>query len=265
MRLIVTRVQPQAQQWAQALCTSGHDAVALPLIETRGLQDTSAIRQASLRLADYAAVMFVSAHAVNHFYKENKALALTGKAQAAISTRAWATGPGTSAALATQGVPVHLTDAPVLDAGQFDSENLWWRVHTQIHPGTRVLIVRGDTPGSDEPAAQGVGRDWLAQQLRQAGAQVDFVVAYQRGAPQWDADQLALAAAAATNGAAWIFSSAEALGNLQTLLPGQDWSLARAVATHARIALAARRLGFGTVLQASPTLPSVLASVESLP
>jgi len=37
------------------------------------------------------------------------------------------------------------------------------------------------------------------------------------------------------------------------------------VATHARIAETARQLGFGTVLQASPTLPSVLASVESLP
>jgi uroporphyrinogen-III synthase len=110
-----------------------------------------------------------------------------------------------------------------------------------------------------------VGRDWLAQQLQQAGAQVDFVVAYQRGVPHWDADQLALAAAASAGGAIWIFSSAEALGNLQTLLPGQDWSGARAVATHARIADAAQRLGFGTVLQASPTLPSVLASIESLP
>jgi uroporphyrinogen-III synthase len=54
-----------------------------------------------------------------------------------------------------------------------------------------VLIVRGDTPGSDEPAPQGVGRDWLAQHLAAAGAVVDYVVAYQRGAPQWDQEQLA--------------------------------------------------------------------------
>jgi len=265
MRLIVTRVQPQAQQWAQALCASGHEALALPLIETRGLHDTSAIQQACLRLADYAAVMFVSPHAVHHFYKENKALALTGQALSATNTRAWASGPGTTAALAAQAVPAHLTDAPPLEAGQFDSENLWQRVQAQIRPGVRVLIVRGDTPGSDAPAALGVGRDWLAQQLQQAGAQVDFVVAYQRAAPQWDAEQLALAAAAASNGAVWIFSSAEALGNLRALLPGQDWSGARAVATHARIAGAAKSLGFGIVLPASPTLPGVLASVESLP
>lgn len=264
MRLIITRVQPQASQWAQALCASGHEALALPLIDTQGLPDTSAIRQACLHLDDYHAVMFVSAHAVHHFYKENRALAHARQALVATKTRAWATGPGTCAALATQGVPAHLTDAPALQSGQFDSENLWQRVHAQIQPGHKVLIVRGDTPGSGAPAAQGVGRDWLAQQLLQAGAQVDYVVAYQRGAPPWDAAQRAAAAAAATDGAVWIFSSAEALGNLQTLLPGQDWSAARAVATHARIADAARRLGFGVVRQASPTLPAVLASVESI-
>lgn len=40
MRVIVTRVQPQAQQWAQALGAHGHDALALPLIETQGMADT---------------------------------------------------------------------------------------------------------------------------------------------------------------------------------------------------------------------------------
>jgi hypothetical protein len=53
------------------------------------------------------------------------------------------------------------------------------------------LIVRGDTPGSDESAPQGVGRDWLTQRLAAAGAQsLIYVVAYQRGAPHWDAQQL---------------------------------------------------------------------------
>ena len=154
MRLIVTRVQPQASQWAQALGARGHDAVVLPLIETGGLADTRAIGQAWLRLADYAAVMFVSAHAVNYFFKGNEAPALIGKAFQATSTRAWATGPGTTAALAAQGLPSHWVDAPAPASGQFDSEHLWQRVHTQINAGARVLIVRGDTPGSGESAAQ---------------------------------------------------------------------------------------------------------------
>ena len=104
----------------------------------------------------------------------------------------------------------------------------------------------------------------MAQRLAAAGAQVDFVVAYQRGAPKWDAQQLALASAAAQDGSVWVLSSAEALTNLRGLLPDQGWSTARAVATHMRIADAARLLGFGQVALASPTLPSVLASLESL-
>jgi uroporphyrinogen-III synthase len=264
MRLIVTRVQPQAQQWAQALGAAGHDALALPLIEIRGLADTSAIRQARERLADYAAVMFVSAHAVHHFYKENEPVAHMGNPQAAINTRAWGTGPGTWAALLAHGVPAHRVDVPPLGGDQFDSESLWQRVHTQVGPGTRVLIVRGDTAGRDVPAVQGVGRDWLAQRLQAAGAQVDYVVAYQRGAPLWSTAQTSLASMAASDGAVWLLSSAEALGHLQALLPDQRWSQARAVATHVRIAAVAQRLGFGQVALARPTLPCVLASIESL-
>ena len=264
MRLVVTRVQPQAQQWVQALCDHGHDALALPLIETRGLPDASRLRRGWAQLARYKAVRKVSAHAVQHFFQEKPALAPISKGFEATKTRAWGTGPGTRNALLAQGFPLQLLDTPALEAGQFDSETLWQLVKTQIQTGTRVLIVRGDTPGSDEAAPQGVGRDWLAQRLAAAGAQVDFVVAYLRGAPKWDAQQLALASAAAQDGSVWVLSSAEALTNLRGLLPDQGWSTARAVATHMRIADAARLLGFGQVALASPTLPSVLASLESL-
>lgn len=136
-----------------------------------------------------------------------------------------------------------------MEAGQFDSETLWQVVRHQVKPGDRVLIVRGDTPDNDAPAPHGVGRNWLAQRLQEAGAQVDYVVAYQRGAPAWDAAHLALARDAAVDGSLWIFSSAEAVGNLHSLLPAQDWSQARAVATHSRIAEAVQQLGFARVLQ----------------
>ena len=264
MRVIVTRVQPQAQQWAQALCQQGHDAVALPLIEICGLPDPRALRLVWQHLPDYAAVMFVSAHAVTHFFDQKPSLAFDGHALIAASLRAWSTGPTTRSTLLQQGIPVDRLDSPAALAGQFDSESLWQIVQGQVSSGTRVLIVRGDTPGSRDAAPQGVGRDWLAQRLRAAGAVVDFVVAYQRGVPVWDAEQRACAVAAASDASVWGMSSAEALTNLHSLLPVQDWSGARAVATHLRIAEAARQLGFGRVALASPTLASVLASIESL-
>jgi uroporphyrinogen-III synthase len=159
-------------------------------------------------------------------------------------------------------------DTPPEQAGQFDSEALWQQVHTQVHPGDKVLIVRGNSLAADGSLSAdndaGVGRDWLAQRLLAVGAQVDFVVAYQRGAPIWTAAQREVAVAGATDGTVWLFSSAEALGHLQSLLPSQDWSAARAVATHPRIAAAARATGFGVVLLARPVFADVLASIESL-
>lgn len=274
MRVIVTRVQPQAARWVKLLAPR-FDAVALPLLQTSALTGADAVQAltaATQRWPRYSAVMFVSSHAVSFFFAANPALTQPGSGCAVADgvTRAWATGPGTRAALLAHGVPAALLDAPPADGGQYDSEALWQQVHTQISPGARVLIVRGDSRSDDEPApdspapAHGVGRDWLAQQLQQAGASVDFAVAYQRSAPHWSAAQHALAQQAASDGAIWLFSSAEAVGHLPGLLPGQSWAQARAVATHARIAQAARALGFAQVVESRPALADVAASIESL-
>ena len=267
MRLIVTRVQPQAQHWADKFAAKGHDARVLPLIEVRGLTDATAVRAAWSNWAGYRAAMFVSRHAVDYFFQARPASMPDATSLAAMNTRCWATGPGTANALLAHGVPTHLLDTPPEQAGQFDSETLWQQVQTQVQPGDRVLIVRGDSVAPDGSSMvdhdQGVGREWLAGRLRQSGAKVDFVVAYQRGAPVWAREQRELAQLAATDGSVWLFSSAEALDHLQSLLPAQDWSAARAVVTHPRIEAAARKLGFAVVKQSRPTLADVLASVES--
>ena len=265
MRIIVTRVQPQAQHWADRFAARGHEALVLPLIEVRGLPDAAAVHAAWQQLPGYAAAMFVSRHAVDFFFQEKPVS--TGKPLTAPTPRFWSTGPGTAKALLDHGVAPALMDTPPEQAGQFDSEALWRLVHTRVRPGDKVLIVRGDSVAPDGSTSAdndaGVGREWLAARLRQAGAQVDFVVAYQRGAPVWGDKQREMARDAASDGSVWLFSSAEALGHLQALLPGQDWSSTRAHATHPRIAAAARGLGFALVTQSRPTWEEVLASVES--
>ncbi|HRN07925.1 MAG TPA: uroporphyrinogen-III synthase, partial [Ottowia sp.] len=180
-------------------------------------------------------------------------------AQAAIETRAWSPGPGTTAALLQAGWPAARIDAPADDAPQFDSESLWARVATQVQPGTRVLIVRG--AGSDGVAA---GRDWLVAQLTAAGARVDQVAAYRRLAPTLDVAQRTRATAAAADGTLWLFSSSEAIINLRQCLPDVDWRAARALVTHPRIGDAARAAGFGAVHDTRPTLDAVAASIESM-
>lgn len=267
MRIIVTRVQPQAQQWVAQLQELGFDALALPLIEVRAVSDTAPLQAAWHDLPKFAAVMFVSRAAVDFFFKENQPLALIKQGRDAINTRFWSTGPGTAQALLRHGLAAAQIDSPPEQAGQFDSEALWAQVQAQIKSGDRVLIVRGDSEGDDAQAGTmrpGVGRDWLADRLSHAGAQVQFVVAYRRGPPVWGAAEQAVARSGATDGALWLLSSSEAAAHLKDLLPGQDWVAARALATHPRIAEAARQQGFGQVDVTRPTLVDVVASIKSI-
>lgn len=251
MRVVVTRPAQEAARWVEALRARGHDAFALPLIAIAPAPDVQAVRQAGGQLAQYAAVMFVSANAVEGFF------AAAGSAPWPAATRAWAPGPATGEALRAAGVPAAAIDAPASDAAQFDSESLWAQVGGQLGAGDRLLLVRG--AGGD---GRGQGREWLSRQLAALGVRVDSVVAYSRGLPNWGAAERRSAEQAAA-GCLWLFSSSEAAANLKQLLPGQGWSGARALATHPRIAEAVRALGFGDVREARPALADVVASIES--
>jgi uroporphyrinogen-III synthase len=57
-------------------------------------------------------------------------------------------------------------------------------------------------------------------------------------------------------------SSSEALANLRATLPGQSFAGAWALATHPRIAQAAKDAGFGQVLETRPTLNDVVAALQ---
>lgn len=251
MLVIVTRPAHEAADWVQRLRGRGFDAQALPLIEISGPPDAAALRQAWSAIDRYAAVMFVSANAVRGFFAARPA-------DRPFTPRAWAPGPGTRDALLAAGVDAASIRAPAADAEQFDSETLWVQVQGEVRVGDTVLVVRGGDAGG-----RGAGREWLAEQLAQHGAQVQAVVAYTRAAPQWGAAQIETAQAAASAGATWLFSSSEAIANLARALPQQDWSQARAVATHPRIAQAARQAGFGHVIEARPPFAAVIAALES--
>jgi uroporphyrinogen-III synthase len=252
MRVLVTRPAAEAAQWSRELRGRGFDAQALPLIAIRPAPDAAPILKAWEHLASARAAMFVSGNAVREFFARRPA-GTPWPAQ----TRAWATGPGTRNALLQQGVDGGLVDAPAPDAGQFDSETLWRQVRPQVREGDAVLIVRG----ADAAHAAREGRDWLADQLRARKAQVRTVLAYLREAPAFTDEDRALAQAPA---AAWLFSSSEAIANLVAWLPGRSWAGARAIATHPRIAQAARDASFGVVCVSRPSVDAVADALESI-
>lgn len=256
---IVTRPEPQAARWVRALETLGIWAWALPLLQIGAVSPTPALEAAREQLGAYDAAMFVSAAAVAHFLGSKPGHASVNWSSIALKTRAWVTGPGTRRALLERGWPAERIDAPALQAGAFDSEALWQQVSPRVHPGLRVLIVRGgDAQGRPE------GREWLADRLLAAGALVDGVVAYRRLPAELGLEEIALVQWAFDHRAVWVLSSTQALGVLRRRLPDAPWQRARALATHTRIAEAARALGFGSVALCPSDPAAVAASIKSL-
>lgn len=247
---LVTRPRAQAEPWCERLQALGVSAKVLPLIDIAPAPDPEGLRRWFATLAGGGAapaatlVMFVSPNAAQCLVD-----ALPAGWAWPSGVLAGATGPGTAAALQRAGVPLAAIVQPAADAAQFDSEALWGLLAPRLDwSGRRAAIVRGDG-----------GRDWLATQLRQAGAHVEFVQAYARRAPQWGETEKALLADAMARPAAhaWLLSSSEAVDHLAALVPGGDWSAALALASHPRIAERARRLGFGRVLPVRPAAEEV--------
>jgi uroporphyrinogen-III synthase len=245
-QVIVTRPAPQALPWVERLRRLGVPAEALPLIGIGPAIDAEPLHAAWNHLPGYTLAMFVSANAVTHFFA-----ARPRAAEWPAALLAGATGPGTSAALRAAGLAEAQIVEPPADAPSFDSEALWSRLSGRDWAGRRVLVVRGED-----------GRDWLADTLRERGAEPVFVTAYRRLPPTLDAAGQALLMAALARPAdhLWFFSSSEAVAHLRTLAPAADWRASRALASHPRIAETAREAGFGCVELVAPRPEAVAAA-----
>ncbi|HEY3599174.1 MAG TPA: fused uroporphyrinogen-III synthase HemD/membrane protein HemX [Paraburkholderia sp.] len=247
LTVILTRPAGQSAALAAQLAAAGVAAVDFPLIDIAPADDEGPLRAALAALSRYALVVFVSPNAVDCAFACFDAIWPHALPIGVV-------GPGSVAALARQGVEApayHVISPPVAaddDSARFDSEALYAALEAalgaQAFEGRRVLIVRGDG-----------GREWLADRLREAGAEVDTVAAYRRIVPeppvgQWERVHALLAGEPHV----WLVTSSEGVRNLdelarEHLTAGEIAQLKRAsfVAPHPRIAETARGLGFDSI------------------
>ncbi|SOY49492.1 fused uroporphyrinogen-III synthase HemD/membrane protein HemX [Cupriavidus taiwanensis] len=274
--VVVTRPAGQSRQLTEALQGAGLDVLSFPLLAIGPAADDAPLRAALARLDTFALVVFVSPNAIAFALDalagvQGSAVA-RWPAQAAVAV----VGPASVAALAERGIAApayrviapaganangagHDDTVPDAEALRFDSEALWAQLDPAALAGKPVLIIRGNG-----------GRDWLGDRLREAGAQVEAVEAYQRtlpepGAMQWQAVRDHLRPGAAPH--AWLLTSSEAVRNLdvlarQHLSPQEDAALrqVQCIAPHARIAEQALALGFAHIQRAAPGDAGLLAA-----
>ncbi|PHV25067.1 uroporphyrinogen III synthase [Janthinobacterium sp. BJB426] len=256
--VVITRPAQQAGPLAANIAALGLPVQLLPLLEIHALDgaDECAQLQAVLaRLRDYDLVAFVSPNAIDCVFAHLPAWP-SGLPLAVV-------GEGSKTALAAHGV----TDANAsitspLDTARSDSEHLLLALDLPALHGKRVLIVRGDG-----------GRDYLADGLRAAGAEVEFVTAYRRKVPTLTPALRATLENLLQHNNDWIITSSEALRGLLALLDEMDGKKAAVVkmqqqhliVPHARIAQTAAALGFARVTLTGSGDAGVLAALQSRP
>ena len=265
--VVLTRPAGQNAMLAASLREQGRTVLELPALQLTALAATPPDP------AEFDLVVFVSGNAVRMFLDARHAA--TGSASWPAGVPAATVGPSSAAALRTHdgfGVLPEILQ-PAADATSFDSESLWLELARLPAMPRRVLLVRGGT------GQMGTGRDWLAGQLRAAGADVIVHCAYRREPAAWQADAsvFLLALAAAQQPAIWLFTSREGVDAVHDQLRSAgllDWfKRCRLIATHARIAehliavIGMRATDFAQpmLLISSPQDGDIFAAIESTP
>ena len=161
--VVVTRPRAQAPMLVTALERHGLRTHQFPLLDIAPTPNLEDLRAALGDPSRYALVVFVSPNAVQQaFAAMPEGFRWPQEVPVAV------VGPASAQALATHGVapPAHRVIRPDThaDDARQDSEALYARLDVPSLAGREVLIVRGNG-----------GREWLADQLREAGVSVRTV------------------------------------------------------------------------------------------
>jgi uroporphyrinogen III methyltransferase / synthase len=192
-RIVITRAPHQNDSLRTELHRAfgpGVRIIELPCVEFREPENTSALDSAIRSMCDFAWILFTSQNATRYFAQRMRTLGSlpeqTGKPQPRIA----AVGPATAEAASAEGFSVDFVPPPGTGrsfAGSF-KDSIRSVAGLEIKnptagflrgvAGMKILVPRSDLALRDRGA-----RDWT-EVLREAGAEVTAVAAYQTCAPK---------------------------------------------------------------------------------
>ena len=167
----VTRARSQALSLVQRIESLGGEVVEFPTIEIRPPESYGSLDQAINQIGSYDWLIFTSVNGVEQFLNRFEKLGKNIADLAGIEVGA--IGPETAKRLTAAQIQ------PSLVPKQYQAEGILEALISETVLGKRILIPR---------AAK--ARDILPETLRQWGARVDVVEAYQTALPQMDVSAL---------------------------------------------------------------------------
>jgi uroporphyrinogen III methyltransferase/synthase len=203
-RIVVTRSREQAGELVDMLQQRGAEAIQAPTIRIAVPEDMDALDRACLDAGAYTWLVFTSANAVDSFMQRLLAI---GDIRDLKGVRLCAIGPSTAQRLVRYGLRVDLTPPEARSEAVVGALQ-----ETGPLKGTRFLLPRAD-----------IAREVLADQLRDAGAEVSEVIAYRTllAGGERDADHDVYRMLLDRQIDAVTFTSASTVNNFATIL-GQE-------------------------------------------
>lgn len=163
-RIIVSRAKEQAGSLSNLLRDEGADVLEIPFIEIRPAQSYEALDKAIENLLNYDWLILTSVNGVKAFFSR---LEKQGKSEAdLLHLKIVAIGPATSKAIEKHGIPVDVMP------DEYVAEAVVEELRNQVK-GERVLLVRAK-----------VARDVIPNALRELGARVHVMEAYETVVPE---------------------------------------------------------------------------------
>lgn len=163
-RIIVSRAKEQAGSLSSLLKEEGADVLEIPFIEIRPAQSYEALDKAIENLLAYDWLILTSVNGVKAFFSR---LEKQDKSEAdLLHLKIVAIGPATAKAIEKHGIPVDIVP------DEYVAEAVVEEMRNQVK-GERVLLVRAK-----------VARDVIPNALRELGAKVHVMEAYETVVPE---------------------------------------------------------------------------------
>jgi len=163
-RVLVGRARRQARSLSSGLRKLGAQVTEIPFIEIREPRSYNPLDSALKNLSNYDLLILTSVNGVEAFWQRLKKLRLARKQLTHLEVAA--IGPATKEAIAKRGVRVSVMPE------EYVAESVVKSLRDHV-AGKRVLLARAK-----------VARDVIPRQLRDLGAQVDVVEAYETAIPR---------------------------------------------------------------------------------
>ena len=167
--ILVTRPQLQAVEFVNLLSSHGFNVLQFPTLEIKSVELDESLTHKLTLLNDFDIIIFISSNAVKQTIKQLKILNIP---VSSVATKIAVIGQATSDVARQAGFEVTIET----ESG-FNSEALLEHKALQVDQlkNKKILIIRGD-----------VGREKLADVLRQRGANVNYAAVYKRAVPEQD-------------------------------------------------------------------------------